>query len=225
MGKSKTELVTQDTTDGALQAAASQFNLGVKLDTGDALAIFTSGAEKHIRKGIAAAAAKVKYEHEQLTKLENALTKLVDAATTNRGTDPVAGMVDALARFGYKVEADVTPPNNPSLGTKVMRASVVFRQRGLAADSICPISFEVKVTPAMRKLIKQIQERYKAIDAAKTEQLKWTRRLSTIPALEKEMRATLATAQAEKTVEGREMLALMSDNITGRLDDLLELYE
>jgi hypothetical protein len=199
----------------------NQISLEVALNSADCLAIFTSGADKFIRKGIAKYAAEAAFHNKQAADVADRLHALVTETVKKQAAGPAAQVASALAAFGHKVTFSVAVPPNPSPHTTKLNTSVTFLQTGLAGNSICTVPFEVKVSPGMTKLAKQNIAENMLVNEAKERQLTWTRRLSSVPAMERQMRGELAAMQACKTEDGRRMLKMLSENIEERVESMM----
>jgi len=205
-----TELVVPETHEG-------QISLQVALQTDQIMAIFRSGAKSLVNKELAKCRAEIDKLDKQRKELADKLSDTVATRVKKAATGPADEMTLALAAFGHKVEYELEMPGNPRTKTKALEVRVVFRQRTLASENVCSVPFTVKTTAGMLTTAKKIEAVGEAIEVIKNQQLAWHKRLSKVPELEETITGELAASQAAKTVEGREMIEIIGNNITQRI--------
>ncbi len=193
----------------------SSFTIGGNLDVSDILSVVTSRAEANFTTELAAARKVLKEAEANLQATKKDVEKTIESESKAIDADKVATLRVAVEAVGGKVKVSARNGFFRDEVPEELTAEIVVctPSQGYRA------TFTVKAEPseALQEKANAMVEATKAVAEAQEKALHWRKKLSSVPALERQYRAKIAEAKLGQSDEGKELLSLLTTDLDAAL--------
>jgi len=194
----------------------TSFTLNGSLDVSDVLSVVTSRAEANFTKELAAARSVLKDAEEAVASGKKDVVSTMESEAKAADADKIAALRTAVEAFGGKVRVS-TRVNFHSLElpeTLEAEVTVCDNGRGYGGTSF---TVRVEPSPELKAKVADVVAGVKAVAEAQEKALHWRKKLSSVPALERQYRAKIAEAKLGQSDEGKELLELLTTGLDAAL--------
>lgn len=194
----------------------TSFTLGGNLDVSDVLSVVTSRAEANFTTELSKARQVLKEAEEAVKTGRKDVENTMESEAKAANADKVNALRVAVEAMGGKVKVSTRANfHNLELPEELTaEVTVSSDNRGYGGTS-----FTVKVEPsdALKAKAAGVVEATKAVAVAQEQALHWRKKLSSVPALERQYRAKIAEAKLGQSEEGKDLLALLTTDLDAAL--------
>jgi hypothetical protein len=215
------------------QIKALQISTEIDFDKDDVAAIAVAEAEAHIRRTINRLTAQVKYVTDGIEKSKKKVVNIGEALIEIKFAQKVkvikAGLVQTkIPRLVVEVIANIDIPKweilkNSSTAARHVNyysISIVKMDKDNVESGTMKIEENsLPMNKEQHKLVKLIHDEKNKLRLLKKDAIDWRRKLSDIPALERQVRAKLAKDHLSKSKEGKAMI----QNLINNFDETVKL--